>query len=330
MNGLPQLRTDWMPDIGNSLLRAEQIKQTRMQNQLAQQQMAERPGERNYLIEQRERERQKFGWEKQKAETDSVSQVMEIGKSMLANVPSSKEYGPAHDFLIRKFSGIIPELPQLLPAPGTFKNEEDFENQRARLISSAEEILKLRRGESATMSKVNPDGTINQVTAKNPTEVQSFSQQGYQLGKTTGTPQKPEKSLERIGQEAEIKAKAQAKYRTGKEPTPGQALTRISSIRRAMATLEKANAVTEAIIAANPALKDMLGQKIDDTLKTELMSAWQDELDYLQPFAPGKPKPKRQEMSKMPSASQHTGRTIEDTVTRKRYKSDGINWVEIK
>ena len=60
MNGLPQLRTNWIPDIGSSFLRAEQIQQTRMQNQLAQQQMAERPEERNWLMEQRGAQR--AGW----------------------------------------------------------------------------------------------------------------------------------------------------------------------------------------------------------------------------------------------------------------------------
>ena len=72
MNGLPQLRTDWMPDIGNALLRAEQIKGERMQNQLAQQQMAERPEERNWLMEQRGAQR--AGWGRAEAAEQRTEQ----------------------------------------------------------------------------------------------------------------------------------------------------------------------------------------------------------------------------------------------------------------
>ena len=72
MNGLPQLRTDWMPDIGNALLRAEQIKSARSQNQLAQQQMAERPEERNWLMEQRGAQR--AGWGRAEAAEQRTEQ----------------------------------------------------------------------------------------------------------------------------------------------------------------------------------------------------------------------------------------------------------------
>jgi len=72
-----------MPDIGNSLLRAEQIKQTRMQNQLAQQQMAERPGERNWLMEKRDMERQK-------SQLDKIRTHADIMKTALgANTPEA-------------------------------------------------------------------------------------------------------------------------------------------------------------------------------------------------------------------------------------------------
>ena len=80
-----------------------------------------------------------------------------------------------------------------------------------------------------------------------------------------------------------------------KEPTPQQALMRISGIRKTMATLDKTNEITAMIIAANPELAGMIGQKIDDDLKQQLMDAWNDELDYLYRFAPkSTKKPKRE------------------------------------
>jgi hypothetical protein len=83
-----------------------------------------------------------------------------------------------------------------------------------------------------------------------------------------------------------------AKPTAGKEEyEPGQALKRISTIRKAMAELEKTNEITAAIVAANPDLGGMFGQQMDTKLKQDLMDAWQNELDYLAEFAP-KQKPK--------------------------------------
>ena len=38
----------------------------------------------------------------------------------------------------------------------------------------------------------------------------------------------------------------------------------------------------------------------------------------------------KDEMPEMPSAKEHKGKTIRDTQTKKRYKSDGKEWIEIK
>lgn len=72
----------------------------------------------------------------------------------------------------------------------------------------------------------------------------------------------------------------------GYKPTPEKALRRTSQIRRAMTTLDKINEVTQAIIAVNPALKDMLGQQLNEEQKQDLMDAWQNELDYYEPYLP--------------------------------------------
>ena len=37
-----------------------------------------------------------------------------------------------------------------------------------------------------------------------------------------------------------------------------------------------------------------------------------------------------EQIPEMPPAKDHKGKIIRDTVTKKRYKSDGKNWIEIK
>lgn len=65
----------------------------------------------------------------------------------------------------------------------------------------------------------------------------------------------------------------------------GQALSRIASIKKDIANLEKTDAVTQLLIQSNPELAQYMGQKIPEDVRAELMQAWSDELDYLSPIA---------------------------------------------
>ena len=132
--------------------------------------------------------------------------------------------------------------------------------------------------EKVTMFKERQDGTwiqrdVNSATA------QRLEKQGWRYGERKGS---SGENLETF----EAKEKIKAKYRESGTPTPQQALRRVSDIKKAMATLDKTNEITSLIVAMNPELESMLGQKMDEERKQELMDAWQNELDYLNDFVP--------------------------------------------
>jgi len=133
--------------------------------------------------------------------------------------------------------------------------------------------------EKVTMFKERKDGTWIQRDV-NPATAQRLEKQGWQYGERKGSAGKDLGTFE-------AKEKIKAKYRKdGGTPTPQQALRRISDIKKAMATLDKTNEITSLIVAMNPELESMLGQKMDEERKQELMDAWQNELDYLNDFVP--------------------------------------------
>lgn len=141
------------------------------------------------------------------------------------------------------------------------------------------QFSKPEQQEKVTMFRERKDGTwiqrdVNSEAAKR------LEKQGWQFGERKGTPG------EDLGT-FEAKERIKAKYRDGEAaPTSQQALRRISDIRKAMATLDRTNEVTELIVAMNPELGDMLGRKMDDELRRDLMDAWQNEMDYLNDFVP--------------------------------------------
>jgi hypothetical protein len=68
------------------------------------------------------------------------------------------------------------------------------------------------------------------------------------------------------------------------EDKAAQAYRRISDIYKAMATLGQTDSVTAALVALQPSLKGMIGQKIDANLKAQLDEAWNKEIAYLTQF----------------------------------------------
>jgi hypothetical protein len=155
--------------------------------------------------------------------------------------------------------------------------------------------------ETWTLSKMNDDGTVSEVTARSEEERQAYLQQGYQAGKIRGTPAKTEFTLSKMNDDgtiSEVTARNEGEknfyigkgFQEGKikgssdEPTPAQAFRRISDIYKAMATLGQTNSVTAALVALQPSLKGMIGQKIDANLKAQLDEAWNKEIAYLTQF----------------------------------------------
>ncbi|MFP4086643.1 MAG: hypothetical protein ACLFUL_07605 [Desulfobacteraceae bacterium] len=133
--------------------------------------------------------------------------------------------------------------------------------------------------EAVTMFRERQDGTWIERNVK-PETARRLEKQGWQYGERKGS---TGENLETF--EAKEKIKAKYRHEAG-TPTPQQALRRVSDIKRAMATLDKTNEITSLIVAANPELESMLGQKMDEERKQELMDAWQNELDYLNDFVP--------------------------------------------
>lgn len=78
-------------------------------------------------------------------------------------------------------------------------------------------------------------------------------------------------------------------------PSPEQALRRTSQIKKAIATFNKTNEVTQAIVAANPNLRGMLGREVDESLKQDLMDAWRNEIDNLEQYIPEEYQESREE-----------------------------------
>jgi len=111
-----------------------------------------------------------------------------------------------------------------------------------------------------------------------------------------------------------------------KNPTPEQALKVIAAQKKIIAGLENTGGISPLLLAnADPESLKLL-QKGDVSGATQ---AAQDVIDYYQQFVPIENK-KSPEMNTMPNPGEHKGKVIKDTVTGKRYKSDGKTWVEIK
>jgi hypothetical protein len=93
------------------------------------------------------------------------------------------------------------------------------------------------------------------------------------------------------------------------------------------------NALVSSLPGIDPSVRDMLSKQQSVSPETEALRAKsQATIDkYYQGKSGGAPKADdKKEMTTMPPAAQHSGRTIKDTIKGKRYKSDGSTWVEIK
>lgn len=113
--------------------------------------------------------------------------------------------------------------------------------------------------QKVTLTKTLFDGRVREVDVPFGSKMYyQFMKQGFEIGDIKGNP--------------EMKA--------------SEALKRISQIKKAMATLEKTDIVTATLAAVNPALKDMVGQKMSPALKKQLIKQWNNEIAYLNRFIP--------------------------------------------
>lgn len=192
--------------------------------------------------------------------------------------------------------------------PEGFGSEEEFIDFKNRITLGAPEFIKFKKGQPATMSRVNDDGTISTIEAKTPEEITAASEEGYQMGNITGSPTKEKSthkpvydSTGRIKKWVTVKEGEDYQYGegefgsappagtgSGKTPTARDAFKGISDIKKAKAILEKSDTVTAMIAAMNPELKDMVGQQIPADLKEELYTAWDNEIEYLNKFTGNK------------------------------------------
>jgi hypothetical protein len=160
-----------------------------------------------------------------------------------------------------------------------YRTPTQVESLQEQLGPKGWKFSKPEQQEKVTMFRERKDGTWIQRDVT-PDTAKRLEKQGWQYGERKGSPG------EDLGT-FEAKERIKAKYRDGETaPTPQQALRRISDIRKAMATLERTDEVTALLAIANPELSHMVGQKIDEELKQDLMDAWQNELDYLNDFVP--------------------------------------------
>ncbi len=117
-----------------------------------------------------------------------------------------------------------------------------------------------------------------------------------------------------------------------KKPTEQQALKNIAQQEKIIATLKNQGTLSS----------DLLPFMDKDTLEmyrggdyTSAIQAAQDVIDYNKPYAQTGGQPKQTNvssvMNKMPDPKLHKNSPpLKDTVTGKRYKSNGIRWMEIK
>jgi len=123
--------------------------------------------------------------------------------------------------------------------------------------------------------------------------VEDIAKQLKEEGKfTKGTPyvnDKGQRVVPLFDQQGEfvkeqVLGKALIKEKAGREPSPQQALKRISTIKKSIATLEKADKVDTVLMGLFPQLEGQMGQKIPAKQKQELLDAYNEELTYLQQF----------------------------------------------
>jgi hypothetical protein len=192
--------------------------------------------------------------------------------------------------------------------PEGFESPQAFEEFKVKVNVGAPEYAKMMQGQPVTMSKLTDDSLISTVEAKNRQEAAEYAKTGYQLGKLSGSPVRPDKpqykhipvynNEGRIVAYKSVQADQDVEFGEGyfgsepesgdKTPTPSQALKRITDIQKTRATLNKEDKVTQMLVAMNPAMKDMLGQQIPDELKQQLNDAFDAEIEYLRQFTGAK------------------------------------------
>lgn len=99
------------------------------------------------------------------------------------------------------------------------------------------------------------------------------------IGKTKAQTEKETALAGKYRAEAENERKG-----GGQKPdmTESEAIKRRSTIRKAMAQLGSADKVTQLMVAANPELKDYLGQDMDADLKEKALDAYEQEIRFLE------------------------------------------------
>lgn len=123
--------------------------------------------------------------------------------------------------------------------------------------------------------------------------------------------------------------------RTAEEKLPPEVKAALDFLKAHKETQQMSltNALVSSLPGIDPSVREMLSKQQGVSPETESLRAQsQAVLDrYYQGKSGGAPKADdKKEMTTMPPASQHSGRTIRDTKSGKRFKSDGSTWVEIK
>ncbi len=118
------------------------------------------------------------------------------------------------------------------------------------------------------------------------------------------------------------------------EMTEKEARTKRATALKTLNSLNSGSSIDVFIqgFAAQQGIGLNQGQPIDPKVKESLKTNLEDDIAYYEKFISGGAKTRGTPppMETMPPASQHKGRTIRDTKTNKRYRSDGTKWVEIK
>lgn len=283
-----------MDKTGNFLAMMVQDKMRRNspQNVMAQKELDFVNANPNYLKDQYDmkQKQQRLQYEKD---------VMDWGVKSL-NFISPEEYPQFRETAISY--GMNPSI-----LPEGFDSPEAFQEFKTKVAIGAPEYKELIAGGKANFHVVDEKGIERDLGEMTQAEAQALVKSGQippdglRFGKAQATEKKQydhkpvynaagkligyksiEKGKDFTFGEGEFGNAPDASKST--DPTPQQALKRISDIQKARATLDKSSEVTQMLAALNPELKGMVGQQIAPELKQQLNDAWDNEINYLQQF----------------------------------------------
>jgi len=337
---VPPLQVSY-PDPAGSYAKTAQIKNYLTVGRLAEQRLASAPMEQrlkeaqiqNYLVDN-QRSAEKFEWEKQQAATKSITDTLHAIK-LLTELPDKGNM----EILAEKlgFKGYKWTGPKTIRF--TLPDNSELEGSPGALADMANAGLTDPSWFSNEEVSINVGG----VPTKVPKRV-LFDQIAIRSGishtkpASAWTPKSSEEKKEILGLE-EDKARVRAKYRESDKPEKTYETDKSKQIddtrayysAKAKLILDPDTGLVRQGPAGDPDKYTREYNELMRQMKTDMVRIDKGKKPtWLTEEEAAAEKPKTEEMSAMPDAASNKGRTIKDTETGKRYKSDGSKWMEIK